>query len=97
MKVKINSWHAVAHWEWDIPDPTCVICLQPFEAPCPTCKNPGDDCSPIESECGHYFHLHCITRWTSEGNEKCPVCRADFRIRTVNSQAQFRHQRAENN
>ncbi|CAG9321828.1 unnamed protein product [Blepharisma stoltei] len=94
MKVKIEKWLGVARWAWDVPDPQCVICLLPFESPCPTCKNPGDDCAPIESECSHHFHLHCISHWTSEGNEKCPCCRAVFRIKVISSEQQFRSARA---
>lgn len=65
MKVKIESWHAVGTWKWDIENyECCTICLSPFESPCPRCKFPGDDCVPIQGECQHHFHLHCILKWT---------------------------------
>jgi hypothetical protein len=65
MKVKVNHWHAVAHWKWDIGADTteaeddeeedvCGICRVAFEGCCPTCKTPGDDC-PL-SECSVDSH-----------------------------------------
>lgn len=48
MKVKINSWHAVATWKWDIESAdSCAICQFAFESPCPRCKVPGDGCIPL--------------------------------------------------
>ena len=54
MKVTVKSWHAVAEWRWDTGKPmshdedddedVCGICRLPFEACCPACKVPGDDC-----------------------------------------------------
>lgn len=53
MKVTVKSWHAVAEWRWDTgqqtaaddgEDDVCGICRLPFEACCPACKVPGDDC-----------------------------------------------------
>jgi anaphase-promoting complex subunit 11 len=77
MKVKINSWNAVATWKWDIEtEECCTICQFAFESPCPRCKVPGDDCVPIQGQCLHHFHLHCILKWTEEGSsEDCPLCR----------------------
>ena len=47
MKVKINSWNAIATWVWDIDtESNCTICQLPFESPCPKCKVPGDECVP---------------------------------------------------
>ena len=55
MKVNVQHWHAVAQWHWDIGRETptgedeedgevCGICRVAFEACCPSCKMPGDDC-----------------------------------------------------
>lgn len=40
-------WHAAGVWRWDISDPTgnCGICHFPFDASCPQCKIPGDQCA----------------------------------------------------
>lgn len=27
-------------------------------------------------KCGHPFHYGCISRWLSEGDGKCPICKA---------------------
>jgi anaphase-promoting complex subunit 11 len=47
MRVEINSWLAVATWEWDIEDDRCSICLNEFEMPCNKCKFGGDDCATV--------------------------------------------------
>ncbi|RKF56782.1 Anaphase-promoting complex subunit 11 [Erysiphe neolycopersici] len=45
MKAKILNWNAVAIWRWDInDDDVCGICQAQFDATCPTCKYPGDEC-----------------------------------------------------
>ena len=51
MKVTIKSWTAVAAWRWDVreDDDLCGICRVDFDATCPTCKFPGDDCPLSES------------------------------------------------
>ena len=53
-----------------------------FESPCPNCKNPGDDCPPLEGNCGHFFHLHCIYKWL-ETNDKCPLDRELWTEKTI--------------
>ena len=76
MKVQIKRLNLVADWSWDLGDNDhCTICMNDFELPCPMCKIPGDDCPPIEGECGHIFHLHCIYKWLGSGNDKCPLDR----------------------
>ncbi|KAI5371226.1 Putative Zinc finger, RING-type [Septoria linicola] len=84
MKVKINSYKAVAAWKWDLPegsDRTCGICRVDFEGTCSKCKYPGDDCPIMIGECKHCFHMHCVTDWlqaeSSQG--RCPMCRQPFR------------------
>ena len=46
MKVIIKRWHAVATWRWEVNDERCGICYTAFEACCPDCNVPGDDCPP---------------------------------------------------
>ena len=41
-------WHGVATWRWDVNDERCGICYNAFEACCPDCSAPGDDCPPGE-------------------------------------------------
>lgn len=66
MKVAITSWNAVAQWKWDVgnnsnTDPVddddeedvCGICRVAYEACCPACKMPGDDC-PLSKSDFHY-------------------------------------------
>ena len=47
MRVKIESWLAVASWKWDIEEDKCAICRNEFEMPCDKCKFGGDDCAPV--------------------------------------------------
>jgi len=35
---------AVAVWRWVANDDSCGICRMQFDACCPDCKLPGDDC-----------------------------------------------------
>jgi anaphase-promoting complex subunit 11 len=77
MKVKVDKWVAVACWSWDISDSQCTICQEPFEKPCPKCKFAGDDCSILQGQCGHYFHMHCIYNWLQEKNY-CPLDRIEW-------------------
>jgi anaphase-promoting complex subunit 11 len=56
MKVTIKHWNAIAQWKWDVgnnaneandddeEEDVCGICRVPYEACCPACKMPGDDC-----------------------------------------------------
>ena len=47
MKLKVKKWVAVGVWKWNVENvDTCCICQQSFEACCPDCKFPGDDCPP---------------------------------------------------
>jgi len=51
MRVKVNSWNAVATWVWNIENQTdCTICQLSLENPCPKCKFPGDECPPSKSK-----------------------------------------------
>ncbi|EPE04672.1 anaphase-promoting complex subunit 11 [Ophiostoma piceae UAMH 11346] len=81
MRVKINKWHGVATWRWDLPeDDVCGICQNQFDGTCPTCKYPGDDCILLSGKCGHNFHMHCISEWIKQESAKgqCPMCRQKF-------------------
>jgi anaphase-promoting complex subunit 11 len=82
MRFEIKKWNAVATWLWEIEDQDiCTICQLPFESPCPKCKMPGDDCVPIQGQCNHYFHLHCIIRWSEEGSDLCPLDREKWVVK----------------
>lgn len=87
MKVTIDSWFAVATWNWDISDPHCVICMNAFEMPCPQCKYAGEDCAPIQGQCGHHFHMHCIYKWL-ETHDECPLDRVKWAEKILENQVQ---------
>ena len=85
VKVRINRWHGVAVWKWEIDEDVCGICRMPFEACCPGVKYPGDDCPPLWGTCGHAFHMQCIVKWCeSQQNmrQECPMCRQAWKIRS---------------
>ncbi len=77
MKVIVDTWHAVATWNWDIAETMCTICQNVFEMPCPKCKFAGEECPPLEGQCGHHFHMHCVYKWLNT-NEICPLCRTKW-------------------
>ena len=48
LKVAVKKVRAVAKWAWDVGDERdCGICRQAFNATCPTCRDPGEDCPPV--------------------------------------------------
>jgi hypothetical protein len=49
--------------DMDVPD--CSICLNPVTA----------DTGQVKLACSHTFHLGCIGRWITRGDETCPMCR----------------------
>lgn len=40
-----------------------VFLRMAFDATCPDCNIPGDDCPPVWGQCGHAFHMHCVGKW----------------------------------
>lgn len=84
-------------WSWHIPrdskdghaheidddDDVCGICRASYNATCPSCKYPGDECSLVVGECNHNFHVHCIYRWldTATSRGLCPMCRQVFQLK----------------
>lgn len=83
MKVKVKSWTAVGTWQWVSNDDTCGICRMSFEACCPECLIPGDDCPLVWGECTHCFHIHCIVKWlgSQQQQQQCPMCRQDWKFK----------------
>lgn len=79
LQVRVKKFHMASGWKWNVNEDCCGICRQAFEACCPDCKFPGDDCVPIWGECKHVFHLHCILKWV-KNSEKCPYCRAEWKV-----------------
>ena len=87
MKVKINRWHGVAIWKWDLDEDCCGICRNPFESCPPGVKYPGDDCPPVWGKCGHAMHMQCIMKWLeSQQNvrQECPMCRQAWTFKEDN-------------
>ena len=51
-------------WTWNAgdKDDVCGICRVAFDSCPPDAKFPGDDSPVVWGQCGHAFHLQCITR-----------------------------------
>lgn len=83
MKITIRKWRSVASWHWDVADDCCGICRNAFDATCPDCKVPGDDCPPVFGQCNHPFHMHCIVKWLEQqaARDQCPMCRQDWQFK----------------
>ena len=76
--VNIRKWQAVGVWTWNAgdKDDVCGICRVAFDACPPDAKFPGDDSPVVWGQCGHAFHLQCITKWlNSQAEQRCPICR----------------------
>jgi anaphase-promoting complex subunit 11 len=76
--VNIRKWQAVGVWTWNAgdEDDVCGICRVAFDACPPDAKFPGDDSPVVWGQCGHAFHLQCITKWlNSQTEQRCPICR----------------------
>ena len=78
--VRITAARYVVSWRWDVGGgDVCGICRNYFEACCPKCTMPGDDCPPLLGACNHAFHLHCIMSWLTaladKAEKECPLCR----------------------
>ncbi|KOX72154.1 Anaphase-promoting complex subunit 11 [Melipona quadrifasciata] len=79
----IAGWTGVATWRWIANDDNCGICRMPFDASCPDCKIPGDDCPLVWGQCSHCFHIHCIMKWlhSQQTRHLCPMCRQEWKFK----------------
>ncbi|KAH9262828.1 hypothetical protein BASA82_000154 [Batrachochytrium salamandrivorans] len=78
-KVEIKKYRATGVWKMGRPalqvrvknrnttlmeeSEDCGICRQAFDATCPDCLLPGEDCPPVRGNCSHMYHMHCIVKW----------------------------------
>lgn len=79
LKVRIKRWHGVTHWTWNCgeEEDVCGICQSAYEGVAPGGKFPGDECPVVWGNCGHSFHLQCITTWLAT-RSTCPMCRSEW-------------------
>jgi hypothetical protein len=81
MRVIIKKWDAVAQWRWKVgneeeDEDVCGICRLAYDACCPDCKIPGDDCPLRESlprggepfEGGYTEHLTTTPQYSENAN-----------------------------
>ena len=80
--VRVVSWQAVAAWTWNAGDDVCGICRNAFDACAPEAKFPGDDSPVVWGQCGHAYHLQCITKWlASQAEQRCAMCRQPWEFK----------------
>jgi anaphase-promoting complex subunit 11 len=77
LRVRFKQIHGVAQWTWNASDEVCGICQTAFEGTAPGVKYPGEDCPVVWGQCGHAFHLQCVSKWLTSKNS-CPICRQDW-------------------
>ena len=47
--------------------------------------------------CGHFFHLICISQWLEKGHNTCPVCRSSIKFKSNSDKNNRRENRNQNN
>jgi hypothetical protein len=45
---------------------------------CPICYEEIKSISLFKTQCGHAFHLTCLSTWRSHHNKSCPICRSSL-------------------
>jgi anaphase-promoting complex subunit 11 len=86
--INIRRWQGVGVWTWNAgdKDDVCGICRVAFDACPPEAKFPGDDSPVVWGQCGHAFHLQCITKWlNSQAEQRCPICRGAWEFKQLNA------------
>ncbi|MDA9080556.1 anaphase-promoting complex subunit 11 [Candidatus Dependentiae bacterium] len=81
-----SQTQAVGVWTWNAgdKDDVCGICRVAFDSCPPDAKFPGDDSPVVWGQCGHAFHLQCITRWlNSQAEQRCPICRGAWEFKQL--------------
>ncbi|KAK4779285.1 hypothetical protein SAY86_006813 [Trapa natans] len=70
-KIKLMSLSDLPHHFTAKTEGKCSICQEDYEE--------ADDMGKLD--CGHGYHLNCITRWLSQKNV-CPICKSEAVART---------------
>merc|ERR1712100_829845 len=81
----VKKWQAVAFWSWNISVDTCAICRNSLWEPSIEYQAGNETDAGLTicyGECGHVFHLDCITRWLKTRNY-CPLCQREWETAKV--------------
>ena len=84
LPAQVRRWRGVAAWSWNAGDAgdVCGICRIPFDGCAPDSRFPGDDSPVVWGQCGHAYHLQCITKWvSSKPEQRCPICRQNWEFK----------------
>ncbi len=79
MNFELKKWNAVAMWNWKACADNCAICRNGLqEASIGQGSTGSEDCKSIGwGECGHVYHLDCISKWTKT-RDNCPLCNKNW-------------------
>jgi len=81
----VKKWQAVAFWSWNISVESCAICRNSLWEPSIEYQAGNETDAGLTicyGECGHVFHLDCITRWLKTRNY-CPLCQREWETAKV--------------
>jgi len=82
IKLMISKVSPVYVDSWQGEQDNCSICKIGFHQPCANCEVIGevDPCPIQEGNCGHKFHMHCISKWIKE-HSTCPLCSSHWEVK----------------
>jgi len=89
----VKKWQAVAFWSWNISVDTCAICRNSLWEPSIEYQAGNETDAGLTicyGECGHVFHLDCITRWLKTRNY-CPLCQREWETAKVEKISRHRY------
>ena len=83
-RIEIKEWNAVALWGWNVQVDNCAICKNGINECCIECQaaegSANEGCLISWGSCNHAYHTHCITRWTNQKKNTCPLCQKPWNL-----------------